>query len=70
VRHPGYAGALPAIVASGVALCSWLATAIGLLGVPLLLWRVLAEERTLKAELPGYPEYTQSVRWRLFPGIW
>ncbi|MBV8935574.1 MAG: isoprenylcysteine carboxylmethyltransferase family protein [Alphaproteobacteria bacterium] len=70
VRHPGYAGALPAMLASGVALCSWLATAIGLLGLPLLLWRILAEERTLKAELPGYPEYAQSVRWRLFPGVW
>ena len=70
VRHPGYAGALPAIVASGIALCSWLATALGALGVPLLIWRTIIEDRTLRAELPGYAEYAQQVRWRLLPGVW
>jgi protein-S-isoprenylcysteine O-methyltransferase Ste14 len=70
VRHPGYAGAIPAIVASGMALCSWLATALGTLGVPLLLWRAILEDRTLRAELPGYAEYAQQVRWRLLPGVW
>jgi protein-S-isoprenylcysteine O-methyltransferase Ste14 len=70
VRHPGYAGAIPAIVASGIALCSWLATALGALGVPLLLWRTILEDRTLRAELPGYAEYAQRVRWRLLPGVW
>jgi protein-S-isoprenylcysteine O-methyltransferase Ste14 len=70
VRHPGYAGAIPAVVASGMALCSWLATAIGALGVPLLIWRTIIEDRTLRAELPGYAEYAQQVRWRLLPGVW
>jgi protein-S-isoprenylcysteine O-methyltransferase Ste14 len=70
VRHPGYAGAILAAVASGIALCSWLATAVGALGVLSILCRVIAEDRTLQAELPGYPEYVQSVRWRLLPGVW
>jgi protein-S-isoprenylcysteine O-methyltransferase Ste14 len=70
VRHPGYAGAIPAVIASGMALCSWLATAVGALGVPLLLWRTIAEDRTLLAGLAGYAEYAQKVRWRLLPGIW
>jgi protein-S-isoprenylcysteine O-methyltransferase Ste14 len=70
VRHPGYAGAIPAVVASGMALCSWLATAIGALGVPLLIWRTIIEDRTLRAELPGYAEYARQVRWRLLPGVW
>ena len=70
VRHPGYAAALPAIVASGLALGSWLATATGALGVPLLLWRTIAEDRVLRVELPGYKGYSQQVRWRLLPGIW
>jgi protein-S-isoprenylcysteine O-methyltransferase Ste14 len=70
VRHPGYAGAIPAAVASGIALCSWLATALGVLAVPLLLWRTIAEDRMLRAELPGYRDYAQSVRWRLLPGVW
>ncbi|MGH7032002.1 MAG: helix-turn-helix domain-containing protein [Stellaceae bacterium] len=46
VRHPGYAGAIPATLASGIALCSWLTTSIGLLGVLLLLWRTIGEDRT------------------------
>jgi protein-S-isoprenylcysteine O-methyltransferase Ste14 len=70
VRHPGYAGAIPAVAASGLALCSWLATAVGALGVPLLLWRTIVEDRTLRAELPGYRDYAQRVRWRLLPGVW
>ena len=70
VRHPGYAGAIPATVASGIALCSWLAAAIGAIGVPLLLWRTIAEDRMLRAELPGYEAYAQSVRWRLLRGVW
>ncbi|HMD62367.1 MAG TPA: isoprenylcysteine carboxylmethyltransferase family protein [Stellaceae bacterium] len=70
VRHPGYSGAVLAILASGIALCSWLATAVGALGVPLLLWRTIVEDRTLLAELRGYPEYAQKVRWRLLPGVW
>jgi protein-S-isoprenylcysteine O-methyltransferase Ste14 len=53
-----------------MALCSWLATALGTLGVPLLLWRAILEDRTLRAELPGYAEYAQQVRWRLLPGVW
>jgi protein-S-isoprenylcysteine O-methyltransferase Ste14 len=53
-----------------MALCSWLATALGALGVPLLLWRTILEDRTLRAELPGYAEYAQQVRWRLLPGVW
>jgi protein-S-isoprenylcysteine O-methyltransferase Ste14 len=69
-RHPGYAGAIPAIMASGLALCSGLATAVGALGVPLLLWRTIVEDRTLRAELPGYGDYAQRIRWRLLPGIW
>jgi protein-S-isoprenylcysteine O-methyltransferase Ste14 len=70
VRHPGYAGAIPAVIASGIALCSWAATAVGALSVPFLVWRTIAEDRVLRAQLPGYEAYAQSVRWRLLPGVW
>jgi len=39
------------------------------LGVPLLLWRTILEDLTLRLELPGYAEYAQQVRWRLLPGV-
>ena len=70
VRHPGYTAALVVIVANGVALGSWLAAAIGWLGLPILLWRTRKEDRMLRAELPGYADYAERVRWRLLPGIW
>jgi protein-S-isoprenylcysteine O-methyltransferase Ste14 len=70
VRHPGYAAVLPAIIASGMALRSWLAAAIGALGMPLLLRRTIVEDQVLRAELAGYEDYARQVRWRLLPGIW
>ena len=38
--------------------------------VPFLLYRVIAEDRVLHAELPGYSDYAARVRWRLIPGVW
>jgi protein-S-isoprenylcysteine O-methyltransferase Ste14 len=31
--------------------------------------RTVLEDRTLHAELPGYPEYAAKVRWRLLPHV-
>jgi protein-S-isoprenylcysteine O-methyltransferase Ste14 len=70
LRHPGYSAAIVAALASGVALGSWLAAAVGTLGVPLLLWRTIIEDRLLRAELPGYREYAKRVPSRLMPGLW
>lgn len=38
-----------------------------------LIWfviRTVLEDRMLNAELAGYPEYAQRVRYRLIPGVW
>jgi protein-S-isoprenylcysteine O-methyltransferase Ste14 len=70
VRHPGYSGAIPAMTASGLVLCSWLATALGAFGSLWLLWRTFTEDRLLHAQLPGYEAYAERVRWRLLPGVW
>jgi protein-S-isoprenylcysteine O-methyltransferase Ste14 len=59
------------LAASGVALGSWLAAAFLIaITVPFLLYRVINEDRVLQAQLPGYADYAQRVRWRLVPGIW
>ncbi|MGA3402133.1 MAG: isoprenylcysteine carboxylmethyltransferase family protein [Acetobacteraceae bacterium] len=70
VRHPAYAVALLGCPANGLALGSWLAAAVGALAIPMLLWRCIAEDRMLRAGLPGYAAYAARVRWRLIPGIW
>jgi protein-S-isoprenylcysteine O-methyltransferase Ste14 len=71
VRHPGYIAAIVLTSASGLALDSWLATALLIAcAVPFLLYRTITEDRVLKAELPGYLAYAERVPWRLVPGIW
>jgi protein-S-isoprenylcysteine O-methyltransferase Ste14 len=71
IRHPGYLAGTVIIVASGIALGSWLATAILIVfGLPFLLHRAITEDRVLQAELPGYRDYAARVRWRVLPGIW
>jgi protein-S-isoprenylcysteine O-methyltransferase Ste14 len=70
VRHPGYTAALVVSLTCGIALGSWIAAALFWLGIPMLVWRTVIEERMLRAELPGYTEYAARVRWRLLPGIW
>jgi protein-S-isoprenylcysteine O-methyltransferase Ste14 len=71
IRHPGYLAGILIIVASGVALGSWLATAVlVILSLPFLLYRAVTEDRVLQAELPGYRDYASRVRWRILPEIW
>ncbi len=70
VRHPGYVGAClwalgsPLIVGSAYGLIPAGIT------VGLLVLRTYLEDKTLQAELPGYVDYAQRVRYRLLPGIW
>lgn len=70
VRHPMYAGGLLMFVGMPLQLGSWLGLAAVALLAPLLGIRILMEERTLAAELEGYRDYAQRVRWRLIPHVW
>ena len=70
VRHPMYAGAMPLIIFTPLALGSWIAV---LFAVPLILViaaRLLAEEKFLDKNLSGYMSYRQKVRYRLIPWVW
>ena len=70
IRHPGYAGAFWTYLATPILLDSLWALIPTLLLVGVLVLRTSLEDRTLQAELPGYKEFTQKTRYRLFPGIW
>lgn len=70
VRHPGYLGAIVFELAVPVLLGSLWAVLPSGLGALLLIVRTALEDRTLQAELDGYAEYAQQVRYRLIPGIW
>jgi protein-S-isoprenylcysteine O-methyltransferase Ste14 len=49
---------------------SWWASIPAFLAIAGYVLRSAWEDRTLTNELIGYQEYTQQVRFRLFPGIW
>jgi protein-S-isoprenylcysteine O-methyltransferase Ste14 len=70
VRHPMYAGAILFFLGTALLLGSWYAFAIGLVLIALFGLRAVWEEDTLKAELPGYPDYAARVRYRFVPGVW
>jgi protein-S-isoprenylcysteine O-methyltransferase Ste14 len=70
VRHPMYAGAVWLFVAIPLALGSWWWTLLTVLCLPILLWRLLDEERVLRRDLQGYTEYSRRVRYRLIPYLW
>lgn len=70
VRHPGYAGMIPLMAASGLALGSWLAFGFGVVYGLLIVRRTFFEDRFLQANLAGYRDYVRRVPYRLVPGIW
>ena len=70
VRHPQYAGALLYLVGMPLALGSWWGLLVLAAMVPVLIWRLLDEERLLAKDLPGYADYRRNVRSRLIPGIY
>jgi len=70
VRHPMYAGALWLFIGMPLALGSWLTICLVPLVLPLLVWRLVDEERILRRDLSGYNEYTGRVRHRLIPYVW
>ncbi len=70
VRHPMYAAAIWLFVGTPLALGSWWSIGLVVVALPVLLWRLLDEERVLARDLPGYVEYMRRVRYRLVPAVW
>lgn len=70
VRHPMYLGVLVMFLFSPLALGSFWALLAFLPLIPLLVFRIVSEERVLLRELPDYQEYCQQTRYRLVPLVW
>jgi protein-S-isoprenylcysteine O-methyltransferase Ste14 len=70
VRHPMYAGAVPLIFSIPIALGSWWGLLAAAISPPLLIARILDEERALLSDLPGYDDYRLAVPYRLIPLVW
>ncbi|HQZ11948.1 MAG TPA: isoprenylcysteine carboxylmethyltransferase family protein [Devosia sp.] len=70
VRHPGYVGGSLVVIGMALALGSLWALLPAAVLVATLVLRTVFEERVLVAELPGYADYTQRVRYRWVQGVW
>jgi protein-S-isoprenylcysteine O-methyltransferase Ste14 len=70
VRHPGYVGAILQSLGTPFLLGSLWALIPGITEAALVIIRTSLEDRMLQAELPGYRDFVQEVRYRLVPRIW
>lgn len=70
VRHPMYTATIVMFLAIPLVLGSWPSFVLMLPYIPTIISRINDEETLLKAELKGYTEYCQQVRWRLMPFIY
>ena len=70
VRHPGYLGMTTSMLGAVFLLDSLYGLVCFIVYVILIIIRTRREDQTLRAELPGYPEYAARTRFRLIPGLW
>jgi len=70
VRHPGYSGAITAILGTPLLLGSLWAVLPSVLAGALYVLRTSLEDKSLLRELAGYGDYARRVRYRLIPGVW
>ncbi len=70
VRHPGYLGGLIFTIGTPLMLGSYWGLVPAIITILVVCGRTYLEDATLHLELPGYQEYAQKVRYRLFPFIW
>jgi protein-S-isoprenylcysteine O-methyltransferase Ste14 len=70
VRHPGYVGFIVSTIAVPLILGSLYGLIVSAISVIIFIIRTALEDRTLKAELEGYLEYSKRVKYRLLPYIW
>jgi protein-S-isoprenylcysteine O-methyltransferase Ste14 len=70
VRHPMYVGLLLILLFAPFALGSYWALIPFLPCIPMLILRIINEEKVLLRDLPGYKDYCLKTCYRLVPLIW
>ena len=70
VRHPMYSATVLLFLSMPLVLGSLPSFVLMLLYIPLIAKRIRNEEAVLSQGLEGYKEYSERVRYRLFPYIW
>ncbi len=70
VRHPMYLATLLIFLSIPFVLGSCFAVIPFAFYIPILVVRILGEEKLLEKELEGYREYKDKVKYRLIPFVW
>ena len=70
VRHPMYAVTVLLFMMIPLILGSWYALIVFAFYPVIIVIRLQDEEKLLTAELPGYAEYKQKVKYRLIPFVY
>jgi protein-S-isoprenylcysteine O-methyltransferase Ste14 len=70
VRHPLYLFSFAVVIGTALALGSLWALVPAIIACLTFILRTHWEDQTLQAELPGYKEFAQRVRFKLLPGVW
>jgi protein-S-isoprenylcysteine O-methyltransferase Ste14 len=70
VRHPMYVGTIVMVIGIALGLGSWWTLLLLVIQMPVLVIRILDEEKVLEKNLAGYKEYEQKVHYRLIPYLW
>lgn len=70
VRHPMYSATIVLFLAIPLVLGSLISFVLFLAYPFILAKRIRNEEEVLEAELPGYSDYMERVKYRLLPFIW
>ena len=70
VRHPMYSGIVVMMLFAPLALGSYAALPFFALTIPVMVMRLLNEEKVLREQLPGYVEYCGRTLYRLVPHVW
>jgi len=70
VRHPAYMGSIIQSLGFPLLFGSLWSILPICLSIVLLITRTNLEDKTLKNELPGYPEYANKTRYKIIPSVW
>ncbi len=70
VRHPAYLGSVIQTLGFPLFFGSLWSLIPVCLSVILFITRTSLEDKTLKAELPGYPDYSGKTRYKIIPYVW
>ena len=69
IRHPSYLGLLITVLGWGLAFRSWIGVLIGLLFVPVIVARIVSEERLLQWQFGAPYDAYRERTWRLIPHV-